>query len=57
MQHYEDLYNLIHDDQEAQRYFDSLPGYVKESVRQRAQSVNSLASLRDCAENLTRADE
>lgn len=57
MQHYEDLYSLIESDQEARRYFDCLPGYVKESVRQRAQNVNSIASLRDYAENLTRDDE
>ena len=57
MQHYEDLYSLIKSDQEAKRYFDCLPDHVKESVRQRAQSVNSIASLRDYAENLTRDDE
>ncbi len=57
MQHYVDLYSLIRGDQEARRYFDCLPDYVKESVGQRAESVNSLASLRDYAENLTRDDE
>lgn len=57
MQHYADLYSLIRGDQEARRYFDCLPDYVKESVGQRAESVNSLASLRDYAENLTRDDE
>lgn len=57
MRHYEDLNSLIREDTEAQRYFNCLPDYVKESVRQRAQNVNSLASLRDYAENLTRDDE
>ena len=57
MKHYEDLNSLIREDMEARRYFDCLPDHVKESVRQRAQNVNSLASLRDYAENLTRGDD
>ncbi len=57
MQHYEDLYNLIQKDEEARRYFNCLPDTVKESLAQRSDSVNSMASLRDYAENLTRDDE
>lgn len=57
MQHYEDLYSLIRQDSEANRYFCSLPNYVRESMNQRAQSINSIESLRDYAENLTRDDE
>lgn len=55
--YYSDLQDLIRQDPEAGRYYQSLPGYVKEAVGQRAQSVNSLESLRDYAENLLRDDE
>lgn len=57
MQQYEDLYGLIRQDQEADRYFHSLPEYIRESVCLRAQSIRSLENLRDYAENLTRDDE
>ena len=46
MQHYEDLYNLIRLDPEANRYFHSLPSYIRESMSERAQSINSLNSMR-----------
>lgn len=54
---YQDLYSLIQQDKEAGRYYSCLPGYVKESISQRAENVNSFESLRDYAENLTRADD
>lgn len=54
---YNGLDSLIRLDAEAGRYFSSLPEYVKESIQQRADSVNSFESLRDYAENLLRADE
>ena len=54
---YKDLDALIHENETAGRYFQSLPEYVRETIGQRAQSVNSLESLRDYAENLLRADE
>lgn len=57
MQLYDDLYGLIRQDQEANRYFHSLPNYVREAISQRAQRINSVESLRDYAENLTRDDE
>ncbi|WP_164919041.1 MULTISPECIES: hypothetical protein [Acutalibacteraceae] len=57
MQHYDNLYGLIQQSQEAERYFHSLPNYVREAINQRAQSINSIESLRDYAENLTRDDE
>lgn len=57
MQHYENLYGLIQQNREADRYFHSLPNYVREAINQRAQSINSIESLRDYAENLTRNDD
>lgn len=57
MHHYKDLYTLIHDDPEANQYFRSLPNYIRESIGQRAESINSIESMRDYVENLTRDDE
>lgn len=55
-QNYADLNDLIRDDYEAKEFFYSLPDYVKDHIRQRADQVNSLASLQDYAENLLRGD-
>lgn len=54
---YPDIYALMEREPEAKRYFDSLPAYVRDQICTRAQGVNSLASLKDYAENLTRGDE
>lgn len=54
---YESLYTLIDQDAAANKYYTSLPGYVQEQISQRADSVNSLASLKDYAENLLRGDD
>ncbi|MCI1955160.1 MAG: hypothetical protein LKJ21_02150 [Oscillospiraceae bacterium] len=54
---YPDLYQLIRNDREANRYYACLPDSVKDSIGRRAESVNSFESLRDYAENLTRADD
>lgn len=53
---YQDLYALFEREPAAKRYFDALPGYVQDHICTRAGSVNSLESLRDYAENLTRGD-
>ena len=42
---------------EAKRSYDALPDYVREQIDTRPAGVNSLASLKDYAENLTRGDE
>lgn len=51
-----DLAALLRDDEEAAKYFASLPDYVQETMRERSSNINSLLSLRDYAENLTRRD-
>lgn len=56
MQRYPDLYTLIDRSPEAGQYFSTLPDYVRDAIRQRADSVNSLSSLQDYAENLLRGD-
>lgn len=53
---YSDLQSLIGQEKEAKKYFDTLPEYVREAIRQRPQGVNSFDSLRSYADNLTRGD-
>ena len=53
---YHDLFTLIQDEEQAKSYFDALPDYVKDQISQRADNVNSFASLQDYAENLLRGD-
>ena len=57
MNKYPDLYTLLLADKEADRYFDSLPDYVREQIGTRSHNVNSFESLRDYAENLLRGDD
>lgn len=54
---YPDLFTLFQNGTRAKRYFDSLPDYVQEQIRTRAQNVNSFDSLKDYAENLLRGDD
>ncbi len=53
---YEHVDKLLKQEPEAKRYFDNLPDYVREQIRQRGSHVNSFASLKDYAQNLTRGD-
>lgn len=53
---YKGLEELISSEPQANKYYSSLPDYVKEQIGTRADSVNSFASLRDYAENITRGD-
>ncbi len=53
---YADLNALLKGDPKAKQYYDSLPDYVKEQIASRGENVNSMASLQDYAENLTRGD-
>ncbi len=54
---YNDLYNLIQDDKNAYNYFNNLPEYVKSTMTDRADSINSFESLRHYAENITQGDK
>lgn len=54
---YSGLKQLIEQDQEAKRYYESLPGYVQEAVFQREDGVNSFESLRHYVDNLTEGDD
>ena len=48
--------NTMHKE-DAKRYYDALPDYVREQIDTRPAGVNSLASLKGYAENLTRGDD
>lgn len=54
---YSDLDSLLQSEPEARQYYDALPDYVREQISTRTTGVNSLASLKDYAENLTRGDD
>ena len=54
---YPDLNALLRSEPEAKRYYDALPDYVREQIGTRPAGVNSFASLKDYAENLTREDD
>lgn len=56
-QKYSGLDSLIQQNQDAAKYYASLPDYVKSSISQRQSHINSIESLRDYAENLLRGDD
>lgn len=53
---YASLDLLLKNDQEARACFERLPEYVRAQIRTRSDSVNSLESLTDYADNLLRGD-
>lgn len=53
---YPNIYALMNSEPEAKRYFETLPGYVRDQICTRPEGVNSLSSLKDYAQNLTRGD-
>ena len=54
---YPDLNALLRSGPEAKRYYNALPDYAREQINTRPTGVNSLVSLKDYAENLTRGDD
>lgn len=56
MEKYTDVYELMQNNEKAEKYFECLPAYVKDSIVERASSVNSFDSLCSYAENLVRGD-
>lgn len=53
---YPDLSALLRGEPEARQFFNQLPDYVQSQIMTRSNGVNSLSSLKDYAENLTRGD-
>ena len=54
---YSNLNVLLHNDSEAKHYFETLPDYAREQISSRFNSINSLAGLRDYAQNLLQSDD
>lgn len=52
---YPNLNVLLHSDSEAKRYFETLPDHAREQISSRFNSVNSLAGLKDAAQDLLRS--
>lgn len=57
MNTYRNLDTMLRSNNEAKAYFQTLPDYVREQICSRPNGVNSLESLKDYAENLTRGDD
>ena len=57
MRKYSGLQELLGDSKEASAFYSSLPAYVQEAIRQRADNINSFASLKTYANNLTQGDD
>ena len=51
MKKYPDLFELLRRDEQARAYFASLPEYVRTSITDRPDGINSLESLQAYAEN------
>jgi len=56
MYKYASLNELLNYNKEASAYFSSLPAYVQDTIRQRENNINSFASLKTYARNLTQGD-
>ena len=53
---YQNLDVLLAAEAKARAYYEGLPDYARDHISTRSQSVNSLDSLQDYAENLLRGD-
>ena len=53
---YSSLDALLAENTEAHALWQTLPEYVRSQIRTRGQAVNSLESLSDYADNLTRGE-
>lgn len=53
---YPNLDALLRGDAQAREYFQSLPDYVRDQLSTRSGGINSLKSLKNYAQNLTRGD-
>lgn len=54
---YNDLYNLINDNAEAGKFFDSLPYYVQETIIERSNNILTKNDLYSYADNILRGDK
>ncbi|MBC8569316.1 hypothetical protein [Zongyangia hominis] len=49
--------NPLENDPQMQQYFDTLPKYVQENIKQSGAKFCSLAELQQCAANLTQSQQ
>ncbi len=56
MRTYPDLFELLRSEPEARELFASLPVYVRTSINDRPNAINSVDSLRSYAGNMTQGD-
>lgn len=54
---YGDLSELINSNEDAKKYFNGLPDYVRQQIASRSSGVQTFESLQDYAENLLRGDD
>lgn len=54
---YPDLNTLFQKNGEARKFYTSLTDYVREQIDTRPGGINSLKSLQNYADNLTRSDD
>ncbi len=57
MKKYENLCDLLEQNPAARRFFDTLPDYVQESIRERGDNIRYNRDLRGYAEKLLRGDD
>lgn len=57
MRTYPDLHELLRNEEEARALFASLPLYVRTSINDRPETINSIDSLRTYLNNMTQGDD
>lgn len=57
MKTYPDLHELLRNESEARELFASLPLYVRTSINDRPDTINSIESLRTYMNNMTQGDD
>ena len=57
MNKFKDLYDLLEHDTDAKEIFDKAPDYVKETIKERAQDINSYDHISGYIDKLTRGDD
>ncbi len=57
MKEYKDLHALVAQNQDANKFYNALPDYVREHIATRAQNVRSLETLQSFADNYMSGDK
>lgn len=54
---YSGLNDLVNNDETAKKYFANLPEYIRDQLNERRDSINSMESLKNYVDNITRMDD